>query len=159
MCHRNFTFLLIFLKGLLFYAYFSKKNFNNNKAVEGLKLALLIGQKNSYFRIFVDHYKYLSEIFDLVLKEKESVFGEFIVKIFQEFKNKDKYFDELVEPLSEREIEILRFLSIGLTNQEIAEKLFVAIGTVKKHTNSIYSKLNVANRVSAIQKAKEIELI
>jgi LuxR family maltose regulon positive regulatory protein len=56
----------------------------------------------------------------------------------------------LVEPLSERELEVLRLVADGLTNQAIADRLFIAVSTVKSHTNSIYGKLGVKNRAQAI---------
>jgi LuxR family maltose regulon positive regulatory protein len=46
----------------------------------------------------------------------------------------------LIEPLSERELEITRLLSVGMSNQEIANQLFLAVGTVKKYTSNIYGK-------------------
>jgi predicted ATPase/DNA-binding CsgD family transcriptional regulator len=65
----------------------------------------------------------------------------------------------LVEPLSERELEILTLLAGGLTNQEIASRLVLALGTVKAHNHNIFSKLGVDNRVRAIARAKELGLL
>lgn len=65
----------------------------------------------------------------------------------------------LVEPLSEREIEVLRFLALGFSNKEIAAKLFIAAGTVKQHLKSIYSKLDVHNRTEATHRAGELGLL
>ena len=65
----------------------------------------------------------------------------------------------LIEPLSDRELEVLQLLTEGLTNQQIADKLFVVIGTVKKHTSNIYGKLGVSNRTQAIARARELNLL
>lgn len=65
----------------------------------------------------------------------------------------------LVEPLSERESEVLRALALGLSNKEIAAKLFIATGTVKQHLKSIYSKLDVHNRTEATHRAGELGLL
>lgn len=65
----------------------------------------------------------------------------------------------LIEPLSERELEVLHLLVEGLTNQQIAEKLFVVIGTIKKHTSNIYGKLGVSNRTQAVARARELNLL
>lgn len=65
----------------------------------------------------------------------------------------------LIEPLTDRELDVLVLLGEGNTNEEIAQKLTVAIGTVKAHTNKIYRKLNVTNRTKAILKAKQLRLI
>ena len=62
--------------------------------------------------------------------------------------------DPLIDPLTERELEILQLLSLRLSNKEIAERLFIAPGTVKRHTNTIYRKLNVHGRLDAVAKAR-----
>ena len=63
------------------------------------------------------------------------------------------------EDLSERELEVLTLLASGRTNSEIANDLFVAVGTVKSHVNSIYNKLEVRNRTEAVARARELELL
>ena len=65
----------------------------------------------------------------------------------------------LIEPLSDREIEVLGLMANGLTNQQIADQLFLALGTVKRHANNIYGKMGVKNRTSAIAKGQELQLI
>jgi LuxR family maltose regulon positive regulatory protein len=65
----------------------------------------------------------------------------------------------LIEPLSERELEVLRLLAQGLPNSAIADKLFVAIGTVKAHTYNVYQKLGVTNRTQAGIRARELGLL
>jgi LuxR family maltose regulon positive regulatory protein len=66
---------------------------------------------------------------------------------------------ELVEPLSQREVEILGHLAGGLSNQEIAQQLIISTNTVKTHTGNIYSKLGVHNRTQAVIKARALGLI
>jgi DNA-binding NarL/FixJ family response regulator len=65
----------------------------------------------------------------------------------------------LIEPLSERELEILRLVADGASNREIAAKLVIAEGTVKNHLTNILGKLSVRDRVQAALKAKELGLI
>ncbi len=65
----------------------------------------------------------------------------------------------LAEPLSERELEVLRLVAIGASNKEIATHLFIAEGTVKNHLTNILGKLGVNDRVQAALKAKELGLI
>jgi ATP/maltotriose-dependent transcriptional regulator MalT len=65
----------------------------------------------------------------------------------------------LIEPLSDRELQILRLLAQGYTNQQIADALTVVVGTVKAHNHHIFGKLGVANRVQALARARELELI
>jgi LuxR family maltose regulon positive regulatory protein len=66
---------------------------------------------------------------------------------------------ELVESLSERELEVLELLAQGLSNQQIANQLFISVGTVKRHTHNIYGKLTVENRTQALLKGRELGLI
>ena len=65
----------------------------------------------------------------------------------------------LIEPLTDREVEVLHLIRQGLSNPAIAKQLFISIGTVKAHTNRIYGKLGVANRVEAVIKAQELSLL
>ncbi len=65
----------------------------------------------------------------------------------------------LIEPLSERELEILRLLGQGASNKEIAEHLVITVGTVKNHLTSILGKLSVRDRTQAALKARELGLI
>ena len=65
----------------------------------------------------------------------------------------------LVEPLSERELEILRLIATGASNKEIAGELFITEGTVKNHVTNILGKLGVRDRTQAALKAKELNLI
>ncbi len=65
----------------------------------------------------------------------------------------------LPEPLTEREEEVLELLAAGLTNPEIAEKLVISAGTVKKHASNIYGKLGVSGRTEAAARARELNLL
>jgi LuxR family maltose regulon positive regulatory protein len=65
----------------------------------------------------------------------------------------------LIDPLSSRELEVLRLIALGKTNPEIAQQLIVARGTVKAHTASIYRKLNVGNRTEAVARARQLGIL
>jgi DNA-binding NarL/FixJ family response regulator len=65
----------------------------------------------------------------------------------------------LAEPLSTRELEILRLVSNGLSNKEIADTLVIAEGTVKNHLTSILGKLEARDRMQAVIKARELRII
>ncbi len=65
----------------------------------------------------------------------------------------------MLEPLTEREREILALISSGMSNQEIADTLYLSRGTVKAHSHNIYSKLGVTNRTQAVLKAQELGLL
>jgi len=64
----------------------------------------------------------------------------------------------LIEPLSERELEVLRLLGTGLNGPEIARELVVSLNTMRTHTKNIYSKLGVNDRRAAVRRAKELDL-
>ncbi len=66
---------------------------------------------------------------------------------------------DLVEPLTERELDVLRSIAGGLSNKEIAEKLYITEGTVKNHVSSLIAKLNVRDRTQALLRAQELGLL
>ncbi len=61
--------------------------------------------------------------------------------------------------ISKREFEVLELIASGLSNQEIADKLFVSVNTIKSHSSNLFQKLDVSRRTQAIQRAKELRLI
>ena len=65
----------------------------------------------------------------------------------------------LIEPLSDRELEVLQLIAEGLTNQEIANKLFLSLNTVKVHTRNIYGKLDAHHRTGAVAKARVLGIL
>jgi LuxR family maltose regulon positive regulatory protein len=65
----------------------------------------------------------------------------------------------IVDPLTSRELEVLRMLAAGRSNQAIAGQLFVTVDTVKKHVSHVLSKLGAANRTEAVSRARELDLI
>ena len=66
---------------------------------------------------------------------------------------------ELVEALSERELEVLQLIAEGLTNPEIADRLFLTLNTVKVHTRNIYGKLDAHNRTQAVARARALGIL
>jgi LuxR family transcriptional regulator, maltose regulon positive regulatory protein len=65
----------------------------------------------------------------------------------------------LIEPLSDRELEVLELLAAGRSNRQIAEQLVVALDTTKKHVSHILDKLGASNRTQAVARAREFGLI
>jgi DNA-binding NarL/FixJ family response regulator len=65
----------------------------------------------------------------------------------------------LIEPLSDREIEVLRLIAAGCSNQDIADRLYIGVSTVKKHINHIYDKLDAKNRTQAVAFARERQIL
>jgi LuxR family maltose regulon positive regulatory protein len=65
----------------------------------------------------------------------------------------------LIEPLSERELDVVRLLSTELDGPEIARELMVSLNTMRTHTKNIYNKLGVSNRRAAVRRAKDLKLL
>jgi LuxR family maltose regulon positive regulatory protein len=66
---------------------------------------------------------------------------------------------ELIEPLTDRELEILHLMAQGLSNHEIGQRLFLALNTVKGHNRHIFGKLQVQRRTEAVVRARESGLL
>jgi LuxR family maltose regulon positive regulatory protein len=60
----------------------------------------------------------------------------------------------LADPLSKRELEVLRLVSIGLSNREISDQLFISVPTVKRHVSTIFQKLDATSRTGAVSAAR-----
>jgi ATP/maltotriose-dependent transcriptional regulator MalT len=73
--------------------------------------------------------------------------------------NQKSKIEHLVEPLTERELDVLRLFKTELSGPEIARELVIGLSTVRTHTKSIFSKLNVNNRRAAVKRAEELGLI
>jgi len=67
--------------------------------------------------------------------------------------------EPLAEPLTARELQVLRLIAAGLKNQEIAERLVISVATVKRHITNLYGKLDVSRRTQAISRAQELGLL
>lgn len=67
--------------------------------------------------------------------------------------------NNLVEPLSERELEVLTLLGNGFSNQEIANELFLTVNTIKVHNRNIFGKLGVKNRTQAVAKGRQLGIV
>jgi LuxR family maltose regulon positive regulatory protein len=66
---------------------------------------------------------------------------------------------ELVEPITPREVDVLRLIALGLTNKEIGDELYVSVATVKRHITNLNGKLGVSSRTEAVQKARRLKLL
>jgi LuxR family maltose regulon positive regulatory protein len=137
------------------------------RAFAPLARALSLAEPEGYVRVFVDEGEPMARL--LRLTKTRGVALEYIDKMLAAFPDlqlppskKSKIVNqksEIVEPFTERELEVLRLLATGLSNQEIAQELVVATGTVKKHVHNIFGKLNVRNRSQAILRAEALHLL
>jgi len=133
--------------------------------IDGITLAeKLINIKASIIIVFITAWKqYAVDAFDLnaidyiVKPIRTERFNKMVEKVKERFSN----FQDVTictEILSAREIVVLKFISQGLTQNQVAEKLMVSISTVKRNTESIYKKLNVNNKITAIKKAEALKI-
>jgi LuxR family transcriptional regulator, maltose regulon positive regulatory protein len=130
-------------------------------AVQFLGEALNLAQPESYIRTFVDAGEMLVPL--LQGAARRGIKPEYVGKILSALEEKPRLAKaaqaSLVEPLSEREIEVLRLVTAGLSNREIAAKLIISPGTAKTHIHNLCGKLGVRNRTEAAMRAKELDLV
>jgi len=130
-------------------------------ALEYLMDALRLGQPEGFIRTFADAGRQLTPL--LQKTAMQGVMPEYVGQILSAIgESQHKVTLEqasLVEPLSERELEVLRLVMAGLSNREIAGQLFISPGTAKTHIHNICGKLGVRNRTEAAMRAKELNLV
>ncbi len=134
-----------------------------------LKCALQLGAPENFIRIFADEGRPLAALLTELrstLRPDETALSAYIERILaamrpavHESAAGRAGADSLIEPLSEREWVILQHIAAGLSNQEIAHQLIVAVSTIKWHINNIYAKLNVHSRTLALARARELGLL
>jgi LuxR family maltose regulon positive regulatory protein len=137
-------------------------------ALAELKLALALAEPGGCIMIFVSKGKPVADLLEeiAVVKKRDHDAAKagfslsFAQKILSAFKAvTPPKIDGLLDPISEREMEVLHLIAAGLSNREIAEKLFISLNTVKTHTKNINSKLDVNSRTRAVARAKELGLL
>lgn len=128
---------------------------NKNTAVSLEILATLVKltEPEGYIRLFVDEGEIVAKLLHQlpVTAYRNQLLGH--------FPTAKTAAQALVEPLSDRELEVLVFIANGATNQQIADQLVIAKSTAKKHVSNIIGKLGVENRTAAIARARELGLI
>jgi LuxR family maltose regulon positive regulatory protein len=138
-----------------------KKAKNEPKSMAAVKKALSLAEPGGYTRVFVDEGPPMAELLEKMLDAGEDLPRAFVKKLLPAFKLRRiaKHHVELAEPLSERELEVLRFIAAGLPNKKVTEQLFISMSTVKTHLRNIYGKLDVHSRTEAVAKAKELGIL
>jgi LuxR family maltose regulon positive regulatory protein len=133
------------------------------KALESLNLALRTATPTGLMRIFADEYgplqALLEELKSRLADETLIAYASRLLEAFCCEPVKPESGDRREALLSERELDVLRNLSTGLTYEEIGRQLFLSLNTVQFHVKNIYRKLLVNKRVQAIEKAREMNLI
>lgn len=139
-------------------------------AVESLEKALHLASTEDYVRIFLDEGESLFVLLSQYLKQYSnrsdvaSSYAKQLLPLFIDYKGKENCESITAEAadavsLTNREKEILRQIAGGYSNDDIARSLFLSVGTVKGYTYNLYQKLRVKNRVQAVSKALEMNLL
>jgi LuxR family maltose regulon positive regulatory protein len=141
---------------------------DNSSAINTLSQALTLARPEGYMRIFVDEGQKMATLLAqaVALDIAPDYAGELLAAFPEEVRGAVEFDMEmstitqpLVEPLSERELEVLRLMATGLKYKEAADELVVSVNTVRHHTRNIYGKLEVNSRAQAIARAQDLGLL
>ncbi len=127
----------------------------SEEAMQAIAQALLLAEPEGYVRTFVDEGPQMAAILRAAAAEGHS--PAYVERLLDAFSLAVD--GSPVDPLSQRELEVLALISEGLTNQQIAGRLTVALSTVKTHINRIYSKLDTPTRTQAVARARKLRLL
>lgn len=133
-----------------------------DNAVVTLLKSLSLAASGGHIRIFVDEGPSIEALLRRVKVENGKIKGHIstLLATFEEkITGSPSRTQPLIEPLSERELEVLHLIAQGLTNQEISSRLYLSLNTVKVHTRNIYGKLGVNNRTQAVARANGLGIL
>ncbi len=130
-------------------------------ALVPLERALGMAEPEGYVRIFVDEGKPMAALLKVAVKRGIlPAYGRRLLTAFgKPDDRKAEPHPDLIEPLSERELDVLRLLRTDLDGPDIARQLMVSVNTMRTHTKNIYEKLGVNNRRSAVRRAEELHML
>jgi LuxR family maltose regulon positive regulatory protein len=132
-----------------------------------LERALTLAEPEGYVRLFVDEGQPMALLLNEALNH--GIATDYVRRLLAAFPDAEPEQadsvkrqipgSELIEPLSERELEVLRLLGTELNGPEISRQLMVSLNTMRTHTKNIYNKLGVNNRRAAVRRAEELDLL
>jgi len=133
-----------------------------DKALQALRDALMLAEPDGFMRIFLGEGAVMAQLLSDAMAQ--GMVPGYVSKLLAVFEAEKQEPDlplpqALIDPLSERELEVLALVAAGLKNKEIAEQLFISLNTVLYHIKNIYDKLGVRKRTLAIIKARELDLL
>ena len=132
-----------------------------DEAIQFISEALSGGEPEGFIRSFADAGKDMIPI--LHEAAKRGIAREYVKRVLAEMEDKVRSTRSgagiMIDPLSERETEVLRLVMSGMSNREIAAELFISAGTAKTHIHHLCRKLGVRNRTEAAMRAKELNLV
>jgi LuxR family maltose regulon positive regulatory protein len=137
------------------------------QAMNALERALALAEPRGFLRLFVDEGPPMARLLYEALSR--GIAPDYVRRLLVAFpdvepeqanpQNVQTPEVDLIEPLSERELDVLALLAEGLTNREIASRLYLALNTVKAHARNLYGKLGVHSRTQAIARAQALGLL
>jgi LuxR family maltose regulon positive regulatory protein len=128
-----------------------------DEAIRILARALLLAEPEGFVRVFIQEGSQMAALLRTTGAQGHS--PEYVRHLLDSFSETLAPQEILLDPLSERELEVLRLTAEGLTNAEIAVELVIALSTVKTHVNRIYSKLGVSTRTQAVARARQLQIL
>ncbi len=131
-------------------------------ALKSLSHALTLAEREGYFQLFVDEGRPMAALLEKAAAHRLSAYAGKLLAAFDTPSApapRSVTLPALIDPLSERELEVLRLLKTELSGPEIADLLGVALSTVRTHTKHIYDKLDATNRRAAVNRAEALGLI
>ncbi len=154
------------LKVMVLQAVALRAHGEQDQAVHLLCDALSLAEPGGFIRLFVDEGRPMAHL----LSEAAAIglMPDYIGKLLsvceaEQQKSENNSYpppaQPLIEPLSQRELEVLHLMAQGLSNQEMSERLFLALSTVKGHNRNIFGKLQVQRRTEAVARARELGLL
>jgi LuxR family maltose regulon positive regulatory protein len=155
------------LKVLAMQAVIYRLKGDNQEALQILERALNHAKAEGYVRTFLDEGEAMVQL--LYEAASKGIHPDYTGELLAAYayskpasisiQEKQSNQKELVEPLSEREVEVLSLIADGLSNQEIAGRLHISLSTVKGHTSNVYGKLGVHKRTQAVARGKELGIL
>jgi LuxR family maltose regulon positive regulatory protein len=139
----------------------------NDHAFGVLEKTLAMAEPSGYIRVFVDEGPPMARLlYEALSRDITPAYTRQLLAAFPDTEPDQSIETQesvsgtgLVEPLTDRELEVLQLIAEGLTNREVGERLYLAANTVKAHTRTIYSKLGVNNRTQAVNRARALGII
>jgi LuxR family maltose regulon positive regulatory protein len=135
-------------------------------ALASLEHAMTLAQPEGYVRVFVDEGPPMAALLRVVARtehgEQKGIAPSYVRRLLAAVDNPEdrRHVKQgLTEPLSERELDVLRLLGTDLDGPDIARELFVSLNTMRTHTKNVYAKLGVNNRRAAVRRAQELDLL
>jgi LuxR family maltose regulon positive regulatory protein len=148
---------------------------DDDRALSPLERALVLAEPEGFVRVFAEEGAPMGRLLRMAVAQGIAL--DYAGRLLKVLESETKELQErgtigasslssaadpssyLAESLTEREIQVLRLISAGLSNQEIAQELYVSINTIKTHARNAYGKLDVRNRTQAVNRAKELGIL